>query len=235
MLVRIKGQRPTTARADRLLRGVEGLFFLLGIFALGYCVYVLLDARLYQDRQSQELEQAIEAPKPLAKASEAFPFVARGGPVEVSRSALAQPAASSIGSSLGRMEIEAIGVRVMVLEGADNRTLRRGVGHLPGSALPGQPGNAVFAGHRDTFFRSLRNVHRNDDIWFETLGGSYLYRVDLIEIVEPSDTAVLDSADKPVLTLVTCYPFSFLGPAPKRFIVQAHLVPGSRWEASREP
>ena len=114
----------------------------------------------------------------------------------------------------------------MILEGTDNGTLRRGVGHIPGTSLPGQPGNVAIAGHRDTFFRPLRKIRKNDEITLTTLNGSYRYRVDSTQVIEPDDTQVLDDSDKPILTLVTCYPFNFVGSAPKRFIVRAHRVPG---------
>jgi sortase A len=113
----------------------------------------------------------------------------------------------------------------MILEGADQATLRRGVGHIPGTAAPGQAGNVALAGHRDTFFRGLRNIHKGDEITLETLDGSYRYRVDFTQVVAPEYAEALDSSDVAILTLVTCYPFSFVGPAPQRFIVRAHRTP----------
>jgi len=112
----------------------------------------------------------------------------------------------------------------MILEGVDHETLRRGVGHIPGTALPGEPGNIALAGHRDTFFRALRNIRKDDEITLETLDGSYRYRVDLIQIVAPDQTGVLDNSGEPTLTLVTCYPFSFVGAAPQRYIVRARRI-----------
>jgi LPXTG-site transpeptidase (sortase) family protein len=112
----------------------------------------------------------------------------------------------------------------MVLEGDDPRTLARGVGHIPGTALPGWSGNVGFAGHRDTFFRALQNIRLGDDILVTTLQGCYRYRVVSSEIVSPDETRVLDASAVPSLTLVTCYPFYFIGSAPKRFVVHAHLV-----------
>jgi len=114
----------------------------------------------------------------------------------------------------------------MIAEGTDGKTLRRAVGHIPGTALPGQQGNIAIAGHRDTFFRGLRNIHKDGEITLTTLDGSYLYRVDFTQVVQPEDIAVLDHSDDAILTLVTCYPFYFVGPAPKRFIVRAHWSPG---------
>jgi sortase A len=113
----------------------------------------------------------------------------------------------------------------MILEGTDNKTLRRAVGHIPGTPLPGQPGNVALAGHRDTFFRALQNIRENDEITLETLSGPYRYRVDSIKVVDPEDTEALHDSDDAILTLVTCYPFSFVGPAPRRFVVQARRIP----------
>ncbi|MGD0791897.1 MAG: class D sortase [Terriglobales bacterium] len=95
---------------------------------------------------------------------------------------------------------------------------------MPGTPLPGQPGNVALAGHRDTFFRALRNIGKGDEITLETLSGLYRYRVDSTKVVDPGETRVLDNSNDAILTLVTCYPFSFVGPAPKRFVVRAHKL-----------
>jgi sortase A len=101
--------------------------------------------------------------------------------------------------------------------------LRRAVGHIRGTPLPGQQGNVALAGHRDTFFRGLRKVLVNDEITLTTLSGSYRYRVDSTKVVKPEETEVLED-DGDILTLVTCYPFNFVGSAPRRFIVRARRV-----------
>jgi sortase A len=133
-------------------------------------------------------------------------------------------------TSLGRIQIAAIGLTAMIQEGTGARTLQRGVGHITGTSAVGYSGNVGLAAHRDTFFRKLRDIHEGDEITLTTLNGSYVYRVDLISIVEPQDSAVLRDSGENILTLVTCYPFGFIGPAPKRFIVRARQVmpsPGS--------
>ena len=140
--------------------------------------------------------------------------------------ALDLPVAAIPGGALGRIEIARIGLAAMILEGTNGRTLRRAVGHIPGTPLPGQQGNVAIAGHRDTFFRPLRNVQHNDEITLTTLDGTYRYLVDSTQVVAPEDTQVLDDSRDTILTLVTCYPFYFVGPAPKRFIVRAHKIPG---------
>ena len=116
------------------------------------------------------------------------------------------------GDLFGRLEIPRLNFSVMVMEGVEDNTLRLGAGHIPGT-------DTAIAGHRDTFFRPLRQIKVNDTIKFITLKGVTEYRVIGTEIVGPRDTQVLDHPD--ALTLVTCYPFYYIGPAPKRFIVQA--------------
>ena len=125
---------------------------------------------------------------------------------------------------IGRLQIPAIDLSVIVLEGTDGWTLNRAVGHIEGTALPWEPGNSGLAGHRDGFFRGLEKISKNDRIVLTTLKGTYHYRVDGIEIVNPADIGVLDASPHPTLTLVTCYPFHFVGSAPKRFIVRAALL-----------
>ena len=122
---------------------------------------------------------------------------------------------------VGRIDIARLGVSVMVMEGFDGKTLRRGAGHIPGTALPGQAGNVGISAHRDTFFRPLRNVRAGDVISVTTLDGEYQYRVVSTKVVSPRDVSVLDSTGGEVLTLVTCYPFYYVGAAPERFIVRA--------------
>jgi len=136
----------------------------------------------------------------------------------------AHRAPAAPGTSLGRIEISRLGMAVMIVEGADEKSLQHAVGHIAGTALPGEQGNVGIAGHRDTFFRPLRNIRLNDDVKLTTLTGSYRYRVDSVKIVRPEDGNVLIDSGGSVLTLVTCYPFYFVGSAPMRFIVRAHLI-----------
>lgn len=130
-------------------------------------------------------------------------------------------------SLIGRLRIPRLHVSSMVREGVGESTLRVALGHIPGTALPGSPGNVGLAGHRDTLFRPLRQIRRDDLIRLETLRGTYIYRVEETEIVWPKNVSVLRLGPQPELTLVTCYPFSFVGAAPKRFVVQARQVSAS--------
>jgi sortase A len=125
---------------------------------------------------------------------------------------------------LGRLEIPRLHMKVMVREGADESTLQRAVGHIPGTALPGDIGNVALAGHRDTFFRELRNIRKEDTIDLKTQDATYRYLVQSTKIVGPRDVGVLATSGGETLTLVTCYPFYYVGSAPKRFIVRATQV-----------
>jgi sortase A len=128
------------------------------------------------------------------------------------------------GRPAGRLEIPSINLSAIFLEGVDDATLRRGIGHIPGTSFPGSNGNAGLSAHRDSFFRHLGKLHRDDWIRITTLEGTYEYIVESTQIVDPDEAIVLKDRGKPELTLVTCYPFYFVGPAPKRFIVHATLV-----------
>jgi len=198
------------ARRSRvLLRWMQALLFIVGTLAIGYVAIVLLDARLSQQTANSDLDAQIVADDASHETqNEASPV--RGPAKE--------------GDVLGRIEIPRLGLMVAILEGTTSRTLRRGVGHIGGTALPGVAGNIGVAGHRDTYFRSLKDIHASDEILVQTEAGLSHYQVDWVRIVDPEDTGVLASSNDSALTLVTCYPFYYVGPAPKRFIVHARKV-----------
>ena len=127
------------------------------------------------------------------------------------------------GSVIGRLEIPALQMSVPVTTGIDPASLLHGVGHINGTAMPGGLGTLGLAGHRDTYLRALRNVAIGMDVRVVDASGVYHYTVDSTEIVTPEQVDVLDIQSRPELTLITCFPFSYVGPAPKRFIVHAHL------------
>lgn len=128
------------------------------------------------------------------------------------------------GEIIGRLEIPRINVSVIVLEGADASVLDVAAGHIQGTAVPGTIGNVGIAAHRDTFFRSLQNIRANDRLSFKTTTGIFEYGVERTEVVEPKDTEVLRQTADAELTLVTCFPFNYVGAAPKRFIVHARQL-----------
>ena len=125
------------------------------------------------------------------------------------------------GEPIGTLEIPRLGISSVVLEGDDVAALLLGVGHLADTPLPWHDGNSVFAAHRDTFFRPLAGIRRNDIIRFSTADAEFEYVVKEMKVVEPTDLAVLDPTPSATLTLITCYPFDYIGPAPSRFIVKA--------------
>ncbi len=131
------------------------------------------------------------------------------------------PGSPAVDGLVGRLDIQRLGVSTVVAEGTGELVLQRAVGHIEGTGLPGQPGNIGIAGHRDTFFRPLRKIQRDDVITLTTARGLYRYSVVSMRVVNPSDVAVLNPDGHEILTLVTCYPFYFVGSAPKRFIVRA--------------
>jgi sortase A len=202
----INWQRFLPTQTNSFLRWSRNIFFIIGLLALSYVGYVLLDARFYQAQQDRRLEQALNGVHPAWAETLVIP-VREGAP-------------------LGRIEISRVGLTAIVQEGVNEGTLRRAVGHIPGTALPGQRGNVALAGHRDTFFRGLRQIRKDDEITLTTLSGSFRYRVESTRAVEPEATEVLDDAENELLTLVTCYPFNFVGSAPQRFIVRAYRIPG---------
>jgi sortase A len=125
----------------------------------------------------------------------------------------------------GRVTIPRLHMQMVVREGADSATLAMAAGHIPGTAMPGQPGNVGIAGHRDTLLRGLGAIRLHDRIEFDAVDGKqFLYEVESTSIHSPKDVYVLNAADYPQLTLVTCYPFDYIGSAPKRFIVKARQL-----------
>jgi sortase A len=209
--MKIRIRRPfLSARTQRWVRWSRRLFFITGILALSYVGYTLLDARLYQVSAKRSLESQILVEE-QHKAIQSEPVVVKESEVP-----------GHLGDALGRLDIPRLGVSVAVLRGTNWQMLRLGAGHIEGTPLPGEGGNSGIAGHRDTFFRELKDVRKNDEIQFQTATGLYHYKVDWMAVVAPDDTSVLAPSTGPVLTLVTCFPFEFLGSAPKRFVVRAH-------------
>jgi sortase A len=198
----------------KLLRWSQRGLLACGVAMLGYCAFVVVDTRLFQERESRTLQRLLEDRHATGGDS---PQAKLLSPPKI-------PSASAMSGLIGRIEIARLGLSVMIIEGDDGKTLRRAAGHVPGTALPGQPGNVGITAHRDTFFRPLRNIQMDDVITLTTLQGVYHYRVVSTKVVSPQDVEVLDSTGGEVLTLVTCHPFYFVGAAPNRFIVRAERV-----------
>ncbi len=217
-------------------RWIERLLFLIGIVCLGTWVYAFVDARLTQRREEQRLEEALRQrslhpTKQLASSSGKAPKASTPAAetdaldsFQEKDEAFAPEADLEEGALIGRIKIPRVGVSAIVLHGIGNKTLRRGVGHIPGTPLPAHGGNFGLAGHRDSFFRELKDIRRDDIIELTTLDGTFEYKVEWTKIVAPEDTYVLADEGTPALTLVTCYPFYYVGSAPQRFIVRAQRL-----------
>lgn len=184
----------------------QRLFLWLGVAALVYAGGTAAYANAYQRYQSWKFEQHLTATKGIkAKSAEAADL--REGDI------------------VGKLHVPRIGISVMVLQGIEENTLIVGAGHVPGTPLPGGEGNVAIAAHRDTFFRSLEDIRAGDSIQVVTVRRTYEYIVASTEVVDADDIHVMKYRGRPELTLITCYPFYFVGPAPKRFIVHAQPSP----------
>ena len=201
------------SRGSRLLQWVERLLIIAGAAMLVWCALLVFDASWAQREARRSLEIALPVVRPPA-AREVTDTEAPPLRVPV----LAR------GAAIADLSIPRIQLSAVVLHGSDSQTLRRGPGHLEHTALPGESGNVVIAGHRDSFFRPLRNVELGDDIFLDSPYGRFHYRVTSIRVVNPHDLSVLEPTDSATLTLITCYPFWVLGNAPDRFIVRAARV-----------
>jgi sortase A len=225
---------------------LERTLILVGVLCLGVYGFAWLDARLFQYREGRILDEALahraERKAPSAAETDSLESFRRHAAErnaaaslqskEEGPSSLALPFVDSGGAEVadegqlvGRIEVPRVGVSTLVLEGVGGKTLRRGAGHIPETAFPiDMAGNVGIAGHRDTVFRGLKDIRKGDVVRVTTIDGMFRYKVDWTRIVTPKDTEVLAPSEQPVLTLVTCYPFYYVGSAPKRFIVRAHRI-----------
>jgi len=192
--------RPTTSKVGRAL-------IIGGALALAYWAYLWSEQLLFQRAAVRLLEKQLVP---------AHSLIHHAGEARDRTNIKPHP-----GDVVGLLKIPRLRFSVIILEGVGSDILKRAAGHISGTALPGTIGNVGIAGHRDTLFRPLRDIRANDLIVLETPKGIFRYRVERTEVVEPTDVDVLHHTEDAQLTLVTCYPFYFLGPAPKRFIVHA--------------
>ena len=190
--------------SSRLLRLASYFFLAVGLLALGYSVYVVVDAHAYQAFELSKFEAT------LGKGT--------GG------SQLTPPPPLVEGGVIGEIQVPRLHLKAIVVQGDSHTILRRAVGHIPETALPGTPGNVALAGHRDTFFRPLRNIKIGDSISLKTTAGDFQYLVESTQVVSASQIEVLNATTGRTLTLITCFPFDYLGPAPNRFVVRAREV-----------
>jgi sortase A len=180
---------------------ISKILLFIGITCLALYGFFTVQARFYQQVLEEEFDQF---DKPITHQPDVPDVPSKAPPEETLKE----------GDLFGRLEIPRLNLSVMVMEGAEDDILRLGAGHVPGTSL-------AIAGHRDTFFRPLKDIKPYDLIRFSTKEGSAEYRVISTKIVGPKDTWVLDNMSRDTLTLITCYPFYYVGPAPERFIVEA--------------
>jgi len=199
MKLKLRWHNSRRWREHTILGWAQSLLVGFGVLALGFCALAYLESIFFQKYEQREFERGLALPLATARPG-----------TEAER--------------VSRLEIPRLGVSVMVHEGVESSILRIGAGHIPGTAFPGEPGNVGIAAHRDTFFRKLSGVRPKDTVLLSTLEGSYEYSVEWTRVVKPSQLEVLAASDHPELTLVTCYPFYYVGPAPDRFIVRARRV-----------
>jgi sortase A len=240
------------ARAPKWFHRLELSLWFVGISLVGGALGATWDRHHYQAQQQRAFTVASEqvmrvadsapaAPQPTDTYGPSIPAdipqtsdlqdVSAPASEEVLSAPVAEPASVEKKEPppidpnvLGRIEIPRIGMKAIVRDGADEGTLARAVGLVPGTARPGEEGNVVLAGHRDSFFRPLRRIRMNDRIRLVTPGETYEYQVASLRVVEPTEVSVLDSRGVEEITLITCYPFRFIGTAPERFIVTATRV-----------
>lgn len=221
---------PQTPQASRPhgsgLRALQRAFFLLGVALIGFFVIARLDSLISPRVALWAFAQAPDQPSLQEPQLDA---VSRTGSPDLSLwslqriNAYKKSLALKMDRPLGVLTITRLHLVAPVFEGTDSLTLNRGLGRIRGTAMLGGDGNVGIAGHRDGFFRPLQSVALGDAIEITTSNGHDRYVVDRINIVDPEDTGVLNAGQEAELTLVTCYPFHFIGDAPRRYIVQASL------------
>lgn len=196
-----------------VLRWLERTLIIVGVVLATWCAMVLIEARRTRN-------MPVPPAPPAADVTGTTGTLPGDGPSPTPR----PHAPVAAGAWVARLDAPTVNLRATVLEGSDDATLERGAGHIEDTAFPGDQGNVGIAGHRDTTFRPLRRIKIGDPLAITTPEHVFHYRVTNTAIVGPDDVYVLDDADHPTVTLVTCYPFEFIGHAPKRFIVSANLV-----------
>lgn len=186
------------ARITRiLLRWASFAFVLAGLIAMSYAGYAVVYSRAYQTIELRKFEH---------------------------NPGLAEPHLLNFGDVIGEIQIPRLGVKAVIVQGDAPELLDRAVGHIPQTALPGEWGNVALAGHRDRLFRPLRQIRQGDTILLVTSRGSFTYEVESTSVVPSTEVGVLQSSSTNELTLITCFPFDFVGHAPNRFIVRGRRI-----------
>jgi len=231
----MSGTRKRTAK----LRWIEYLLLVAGLAAVDYTIWINVNSLVYETYDEWKFERTLHGEgtslsRFIVDDSGLRRIIGLGREPERTSGAMNPPTGyqSQVQSPrrrhrdelIGRIEIPRLDVKAIVREGDDEGTLRHAVGHIPSTAFPGEIGNVALAAHRDTIFRPLRNIRKDDRIIVSTLDGTYEYQVQSTKIVVPTDVSVLKASAGKELTLVTCYPFYYIGSAPRRFVVHAVQV-----------
>ena len=197
--------------SKQVLLGIHRVLLLGGLLLLGIVLYSFVRSEYTQWAGSRELKEA-------APAHPERPVVSANRTVVPPPLKMPRPRKGSV---IGRFELPRLKLSYVVLEGTDDTTLDRSIAHVEYTALPGEAGNIGIAGHRNTHFKKLEWVRQGDEILLSNRERAYRYVVESIRLVMPENVEVLDNASGPALTLVTCFPFEYVGSAPQRFIVRA--------------
>jgi sortase A len=236
----LSGER-REAHKNRGLIWMRRLLLLLGLAGVGFYTYTYVDQYVYQSYANWAFDQEIagntvtfwDYVRQVAGMSQTMPAEKSAG-LPKTAPEIHRPAP---GELLGRVTIPRLNMSAVVLEGVDDATLRRSAGHVPSTALPGESGNFSIAAHRDTLFRPLKDIRVGDEVQFETAQKNLVFHVVSTKIVKPTDVSVLaPEGDSRLMTMITCYPFYYVGSAPKRFIVMARLdSPGAAIAGPQAP
>lgn len=259
----VNRQNNPVKRSFNAVYVVRLALLLFGIAALGHYGYTLTDQYVYQAYQNWAFDQEIAGRAHVnftdyIRERTPFGFLvgwSSSAPrIKFNTEAESRPAPGQLprpaeGAILGRVAIARLNLAAVVREGVDAKILGVAVGHVPSTALPGQTGNFAIAAHRDTLFRVLKDIHYGDLVSFESPSGTYTYKVLATKIVRPTDVSVLepnggglippaqlisnDAQPSKLLTMITCYPFYYVGSAPKRFIVEAEMVGNDNTKSAR--
>ena len=206
---------------------LERVLLAVGCACMSYYGYITLEARQFQRERTAAFDARMAEERSAAAAQRMEGAAAVGGAAVLSVPAGARspagrdPSLAFSAGLLGILEIPRLGLTTAVMSGDDAKTLDVAAGHLSDTPKPWEPGNSAIAAHRDGLFRPLKHVKIGDQLRLRTVHGEFEYRVHDLKIVDPTDLSVLDPTGTDTLTLITCYPFNFIGAAPQRFIVSA--------------
>lgn len=204
----------------KIVTSLFGAIFLIATVVVVFSAYQILSS---DKKINESLKQWEE--KPIAFATdEPLKTPSKSGNPTIEPNKFPYSSRPETGDVFGKIVIPSIGLTAPIIEGTTEDELSKGVGHYIGSVLPGEWDNSVLAAHRDSVFKDLDQVKIGDKVIIETTVGTFTYKITEQKIVDEDDRTIIVPYDDPVLTLVTCYPFDFVGPAPERYILFGELI-----------